>query len=154
MNVENKPVVLVDKDENDQINRSVLAWLNSYPDIPEGVYKDLINYEYLESDRASMTLSTIQGAYITQRYILGGYRAEYQFKLIYRIKPTTIFEERLTADAVLDDLADWCTKNKPDLGDGIKVRKVETTARAALYARYDNNDEDHQVLMKITYEVI
>jgi hypothetical protein len=151
---ENKPVVLVDKEENDQINRSVMAWVNSYPDIPEGIAKDFINYEYLEADKSSMALSTIQGAYITRRYILGGYLAEYQFKLIYRIKPQNSFEKRLDADEVLDALGDWCTKHKPTLGDSIIVRKVEATTRSALFAAYDNGDEDHQILMKLTYEVI
>jgi hypothetical protein len=154
MTSENKPVVLVDKMENDEINRRVMAWVNGYPDIPDGVYKGIVNYEYLQSDTASMALSTIQGAYIIKRYILGGYLAEYQFKLIYRIKPTTIFEERLNADETLDSLGYWCTQNKPDLGDGIIVRKVEATTRSALFARYENGDEDHQILMKLTYEVI
>lgn len=47
-------------------------------------------------------LSTIQGTYITRRYILGGYQAEYQFKLIYRIKPGDSIDKRLEADELLN----------------------------------------------------
>ena len=43
---------------------------------------------------------------------------------------------------------------KLDLGEGINALKVEATTRASLFAMYENGDEDHQILMKLTYEVI
>lgn len=45
-------------------------------------------------------------------------------------------------------------QNYPSLGDGMRVRSVEASSRAALFARYDDGTEDHQILMKLTYEVI
>ena len=66
----------------------MLVWANTFPDKPVAVIK----YEFLDIDDAAgdetaMALSTIQGTYITRQYIVGGYQAEYQFKLISRIKP-------------------------------------------------------------------
>ena len=77
----------------------MLVWANTFPEKPVAVIK----YEFLDVDEAAgddtaMTLSTIQGTYITQRYIIGGYQAEYQFKIIYRIKPGDSNNKRLQAD--------------------------------------------------------
>jgi len=127
----------------------VLIWVNTFSENPV----DIIRYEALTADTEAMALSNIQGTYITQRYILGGHRAEYQFKVIYRIKPGSSNDKRLKADELLNRLGDWACESAPDLGDGIRVVKVEVTAQASLFAMYENGDEDHQILMKLTYEV-
>lgn len=151
---EEKPKRLVAQEEQDKISRTVLAWLNKYPDLPIGI--DLIRYEELKDDAIGMALSTIQGAYILQKYILGGYRAEYQFKLIYRLNPGTSIDKRLKADELLNRLGAWANDNKDNLrlGEGIRVLTVEPTTRSSLFAMYENGDEDHQILMNLTYEVI
>lgn len=148
---EDKPVFFVEEAEEEQLSRNVLIWLNTFPDIPETV--DTIRYEALKDDTTCMALSTIQGAYITKRYILGGYRAEYQFKVIYRIKPGNSMDKRLKADELLDKLGIWASRNKPNWGD-IRVLWVGPTTQSSLFAMYENRDEDHQILMKLEYEVI
>lgn len=104
-------------------------------------------------------MSTIQAAYIVKKYILGGYQAEYQFKLIYRVKPGNSIDKRLKADEVLNDIGDWCAffgdiDNAPFIGDVKRVISIEPTTRSSLFAVYENGDEDHQILMKMNYEVI
>ena len=76
--------------------------------------------------------------------------------MIYRIIPgnTTSPDKRLKADELLDRLGDWAQRGTPDLGPGIRALRVEATARASKFAEYENGDEDHQILMKMTYEVI
>ncbi len=102
-----------------------------------------------------MALSTIQAAYIVKKYILGGYQAEYQFKVIYRMKPGNSNDKRLKADETLNALGDWAASEKPPaIGDGRKVIRIEPTTRSSLFAMYENGDEDHQILMKMNYEVI
>nr|DAW50502.1 MAG TPA: Minor capsid protein from bacteriophage [Caudoviricetes sp.] len=102
-----------------------------------------------------MALSTIQAAYIVQKYILGGYQSEYQFKVIYRMKPGNSNDKRLKADELLNALGDWATSETlPDIGDGRRVIRIEPTTRSSLFAVYENGDEDHQILMKMNYEVI
>lgn len=128
----------------------MMAWINSYPDLPVGI----VNFEQLKADASSMALSTIQGAYIVRRYLYGGYRGEYQFKIIYRIKPGVSNDARLKADELLDSIGDWAADNDPNLGEDIRVMKLEATTRSSLFAIYENGDEDHQILMKLTYEVI
>lgn len=161
MNLTNdKPRPLVAAEEEDKISRNVLIWLNNFPDIPDAVLAGNpmtpINFEFLTDNRPCMALSTIQAPYILERYIAGGYKAEYQFKVIYRIIPGTTSspDKRLKADELLDRLGDWVSRGKPDLGPGIRALKVEATTRSSLFAMYENGDEDHQILMKLTYEVI
>lgn len=137
-------------DELARVGREVLSWVNGYPDVPDGV--DWIRYEYLPTDSPAMALSVIQGTNIVARYILGGYRAEYRFKLVYRLKPGTSVDKRLQADELLNGIGAWAEDNPPEI-TGSTVRSVEVTAASALFAMYENGDEDHQILMKITYEV-
>ena len=95
-----KPRMLAATEEVDKISRSMLVWANTFPEKPV----DIIKYEFLSADQGDetgMALSTIQGTYITKRFILGGYQAEYQFKLIYRIKPGRSNDKRLEADELL-----------------------------------------------------
>lgn len=155
MNSENKPVLLVEKSEEDQISRNVVVWANTFPDIPENISGDIsINFEYLVSDYPCMALSTIQSTYILKRYILGGYQAEYQFKLIYRIKPGKSIDKRLSADELLNSFGDWAKNQCPYIGENMRVLRIEATSRSSLFAVYENGDEDHQILMKMIYEVI
>lgn len=155
MNSENKPVLLVEKSEEDQISRNMVVWANTFPNIPENLSGDIsINFEYLVSDYPCMALSTIQSTNILKRYILGGYQAEYQFKLIYRIKPGKSIDKRLSADELLNSFGDWAKNQRPYIGENMRVLRIETTSRSSLFAVYENGDEDHQILMKMTYEVI
>ena len=135
--------------EEYQVSRKLLVWLNTYPEKPV----DLIRFEFLPADTTAMAMSTIQAAYILKKYILGGYKAEYQFKLIYRIKPGNSNDKRLKADELLDALGAWTIGQRPDIGEGKTVVSVEPTTRSSLFAVYENGDEDHQILMKLTYEV-
>lgn len=145
---------LVAAEEADKISRSMSVWANTFPDKPVAV----IRYEFLDidektGDETAMALSTIQGTYITRRYILGGYQAEYQFKLIYRIKPGNSNDKRLQADEMLNRFGDWARTQRPDLGEGINAVKVEPTTQSSKFASYEDGYEDYQILMRLTYEV-
>ena len=148
---EPKQRTLVSVEEEQRISRAVIAWLNGWDGLPSAVTR--IDFEQLPADRVGMALSVIQGAYIVRRYVTGGYMGEYNFQVIYRIKPAQSNDARLKADEVLNALADWAQTHLPDLGTGIRTVKCEATARGALVAKYENGDEDHQILMKLNYEV-
>lgn len=145
--MENKGLVIAA--EESDISRYMLIWVNSYPDLPVA----FVNYEQLKANVACMAMSVIQSAYITKRYVCGGHQAEYQFKLIYRIQPGTSDDKRLKCDEILNRFGDWAAQNLPDLGSMAAI-KVEATTRAAVFDAYENGDEDHQILMKMTYEVV
>lgn len=149
-----KKRTLVAAEEVDKISRSMLVWANTFPDKPVTIIK----YEFLDIDEASgddaaMALSTIQGTYITRRYIIGGYQAEYQFKIIYRIKPGDSNNKRLQADEMLNRFGDWARTQKPNIGEGINALRVEPTTQSSKFAQYEDGYEDYQILMRLTYEV-
>lgn len=135
--------------ESDKIARSLLVWMNEYPGKPVSV----INYEYLPSDQPGMAMSAIQGAYKTVKYLRGAYSAEYQFKVIYRVQPGNSNDKRLKADEELDALGDWAVSSsvRPELGELKQFTKLEINSPSALFARYDDGSEDHQILMTMEY---
>ena len=144
--------MLAAAEEVDKISRSMLVWANTFPEKPV----DIIKYEFLSADQGDetgMALSTIQGTYITRRFITGGYQGEYQFKLIYRIKPGRSNDKRLEADELLNHFGDWARHNLPDLGGDIGALRVEPTTQSSKFAAYEDGYEDYQILMKLTYEV-
>lgn len=148
---ENKPIAQVAAQEADQVSRMLLLWLNEYPELPV----ERIDFEYLRADEPCMAMSLIQGVYKTRRYITGGYEAECQFKLIYRLQPVNN-NQRLGADEVLNSIADWAVsrEDKPDIGDARRVKRLTSNTRSALFGRYEDGTEDYQILMTMTYEVI
>lgn len=151
-NRKEKPRILAAAEEVDKISRSMLVWVNTFPEKPV----EIIKYEFLETEQGeetAMALSTIQGTYITKRFILGGYQAEYQFKLIYRIKPGRSNDKRLEADELLNRFGDWARNQSPYLGDGIRALCVEPATQSSKFAAYEDGYEDYQILMKLTYEV-
>lgn len=145
----NKPVAYAAPAELDAISRNVLIWLSAYEDLPV----DIVRPEpMLKPGEPGMELTVLQGN-ITRRFIMGGHQAEYQFGVIYRLQPTSP-DARLKAAEELNRLGDYAVTTRPDLGAGINPIKVEVTTQAALFAAYENGDEDYQILMKLTYEVI
>lgn len=147
----NKPRALVAASERAKIDRNVLIWLNTFPESPVA---SVTTETHLPVKDIGIGLSSITSAYINKSYIYGGYEAEYNFKVIYRIIPGNSMDKSLKADELLNRLGDWAIQNKPDLGDGIRVVKVTPVSQAELYAPYENGAEDHQIMMKIIYEVI
>ncbi len=144
----------MEKTEEDQVTRYMVSWPNAFPDLPDDLAGLLaVNYEYLVADAPCMAFSTIQSPYILQRYILGGHKAELQFKLIYRIKPGNSPDKRLEADELLELFGGWARNQLPYIGENMRVTQIEATTRASVFAAYDNGDEDHQILMKMNYEV-
>ena len=149
--MESKEIKLVSEEEQGLITRKLLSAIGLLAaEIPIR-----LNYEYLESNGPSMALSIIQGAYKVPggEYIDGGYKAQVQFKVIYRAQPKTN-DGRLDMDEVLNQLGAKLTTSEIDLGYGILFGKIQFDSRSSLFDRYENGDEDHQILMTMTYEVI
>lgn len=150
--MDSKKKELVSSEEEQDISRKMMIWANSFSD--DDMPAATINYEFLAADSASVALSVIPNTYITNKYILGGHEAEYQFKIIARIFPGASNDKRLKIDAMLNRFGDWAMQNVPNFGDGIIVQSMEVSSRAALLYPYKDGSEDHQILMKMIYEVI
>ena len=144
-----KPLAVVSADEEREVSRTLLAWLNTNPDKPHR-----INFEFLPDDGTGLSLSAIQAAVKTKQYIFGGYEAQYQFALIYRSQPGDN-DTRLEAVEMLNELGAWAERNAGSLLlDRARVKTLRRTSNAALLAVYEDGSRDHQILMNLTYEVI
>lgn len=143
-----KPLMLATGEENRRVTRHVLDCLNAWPQLPV----KQITYGMLQADKPGITLAADQGAVITKRYITGGHRAEYPFALVYRIKAGNSTDKRLKADELLDRLGDWACTQRPPMEEARAIGFCPVQ-RAVLAEVYPNGDEDHQILLKFTYEV-
>ena len=101
MSSEDEPLEFVPGREEAGVSRSLLIWLNTFPEIPLSIVK--IDYEFMAAKSPCMALSLVQSTYIVERFIDGAYTAEYQFKIIYRLNPGSP-DARLSADELLDRL--------------------------------------------------
>lgn len=138
---------LVSSAEQSAVTRAVLAWFNNYEDKPA----KKVDYEYL-GKTSGLCLAVVQSAYKTRQYINGGYEAQFQFQIVYRLIADDI-NSRLDADEVLNQMGEWAEDNTPAPPDGISKWKIKRDTAAAIMARYDNNAEDHSISMTINYEV-
>ena len=142
---DNAPLIITP--EAEQIARAVRAWLNTYSEKPVR----MVDVEYL-GDGTSLTISTVQTAYKTRRYITGGYQAQYQFTILYQTIPTTA-NERLEMDEVLNNYAAWVESTKPELPSNCRFIRCTRNTNAALLGRDANGSEVHQILFTLLYEV-
>ena len=133
--------------ESEQVARAVRAWLQMCPNKPVRT----VDMEYLGGE-TSLTLSTVQAAYKTRRYILGGYQAQYQFSILYQTIPTTT-NERLEADETLNNMAAWVEATKPELPEQCHFLRCTRNTDAALLGRNENGSEIHQIMFTLQYEV-
>lgn len=149
--IADKPRAVVASAERAEIDRNVLIWLNTCQAVPKEI--DVLTESQLSVNQSGMAVSAITSAYVNRYYITGGYQAEYNFTLIYRIKPGNSMDKSLQANETLNRIGDWARENKPYLGDSINVTNVTPTSPAIVYAQYEDGDEDHHIEIKIVYEV-
>lgn len=142
-------ITLVPAEQQAQISRVMIQWLSGYTDKPLAK----LDFENL-GETSGLALSVIQGAIKTRQYIDGTYEAQYQFKIIYRAIAENA-ADRLDMDEALNAYGSWAeSTTPPTFGENINVRKIKRDTAAAMFARYENGAEDHQILMTLIYEVI
>lgn len=146
----NKSIALVSAEEAKNVGRALLVWLNTCP----AITNTRVNFEFLPVSSPGMMISTIQAAFKTRQYIFGGYEAQYQFKIVYRVAPDDN-DSRLAADETLNEVGAWAERSVSSLDiSPAVVRKVQRTSDASLLNVYEDGSRDHQILMNLTYEVI
>lgn len=129
--------------------RSVKAWLNTCPDLPAGMN---VSFEALAENDAGLCFSTEQAAVYAARYIGGGYRAEYRFRVIYRVLPSDDGDQMDAVEA-LTAICGWCeTAAPPELADAVN-EKITRESDAAVLAVYEDGCTDYGASLMLTWEV-
>ena len=150
---EMKKLSAVPVSESSKVYRAIKEWLDTYSDKPA----DRMDYEYLPEDGGLTFTINNQGVLKTREYILGGYEAQCQFNIVYRVICATN-DERMKADEVLNSYGEWCEQNVATLaipqpeGSVAKPLKCMRSTESALMAR-ENNVEIHSISLILTYEV-
>lgn len=129
--------------------RSVRTWLNTCTELPTGL---TVSFEDLPENDVGICLSTEQAPVYAARYIAGGYRAQYDFRIIYRVLPSDD-GDMLDAVEALTDICAWCeTTAPPDLGDAVN-EKITRTSDVAVLAVYEDGTSDYSASLSLTWEV-
>lgn len=136
--------------EEGKIKRAVQMWLNSCDCLP----LPKLNYNY-HGENIGLFLVPLQAPYITRRYILGGYEAQYQFS-VDLLLPAGNDDERMTADEELESVATWAEQNfsAMETEDGsIRMRKLNRDTPAVPLDMLQSGAEIHSINFTLFYEV-
>lgn len=129
--------------------RAVKAWLNTCDELPRGLS---VSFEDLAENGVGLCFSTEQAAVYAARYIAGGYRAEYRFRVIYRVLPSDDGDQ-MDAVELLTAICAWCeTAAPPDIGGAVN-EKITRTSDAAVLAVYEDGCTDYGASLMLTWEV-
>ena len=128
--------------------RAVKAWLNTCTALPEGV---TVSFEDLAADAFGICFSTDQAPVYAARYITGGYRAEYSFRLICRVQPSDD-GDMLDAVELLTAICAWCeTAAPPDISGAVNIR-TKRNSDAAVLAAYEDGCADYGAELTLSWE--
>lgn len=136
---------LVSAEEQARIARGICTLLNSCEYLPA----NKVDFEYLGETGLSMVVNS--SSHITRRFILGGYEAQLNFTLVYRVFAESN-DERLEADEVLNSLAAWLEGETVSV-EHMTQKSLRRDTSASLATRYENGAEDHEINMTLLYEV-
>lgn len=132
-----------------EVHAAVKAWLNGCTQLPQGIS---VSFENLPANDPGICFSTDQSPVYAARYIGGGYKAQYQFQVIYRVLPSDD-GDMLAAVDCLTDISAWCETAEPPLIEGAINTRVERTADVAVLNAYEDGCTDYGCGITITWEV-
>ena len=130
------------------VARAVRTWLNTCTELPAGM---TFLFEDLAPDAVGLVFTTDQAAVYAARYIGGGYRGEYRFRLIYRVLPSDD-GDILDAVEALTGICAWCeTATPPTLENAVNERIIRTSDVAVLGV-YEDGSSDYSASLTFTWE--
>ena len=144
-----KARVLVSAEEERTVERQVMVWLSSLPEL-QG---EKLAFESLDEGVPGIAVFSGEGAYITEPDILGGHKAIYPFSVVRRIIPGDSPDMRLDAVALLNGLGDRVMRSAPELGERISSVRVKPTTRGHYAGTDGGAGEDYEIKFDLTYEV-
>lgn len=129
--------------------RAVKTWLNTCTALPTGL---AVTFEDLPENDVGVCFSTEQAAVYAARYIGGGYRAEYRFRVIYRVLPSDDGDQ-LNAVEALTSICAWCETAAPPTISGAVNVKIIRTSDVAVLSVYEDGCTDYGASLMLSWEV-
>ncbi len=133
--------------EQTTISEALLRLIASWSGLPKGIKPQWQRIDGAES----LGIYTLQGAVYLRRDILGGFTAQFPFKVLYA---TTAADNksRLTKQKVLDDLGEWLeAASYPDLTDKRTITGIERTTTSFKAGENANGTELYQCNLMLRY---
>lgn len=145
-----KPRVLLPMSARAGVQRAVKTWLNTCDVLPAQIAS--VSFEDLRENDSGICFATVQAPAYAAKYVLGGYKAEYRFRIIYRVLPSDD-SDMLDAVEALTNIGAWCeTAAPPTLTGAVNVH-VKCSTDAAILAVYEDGSNDYSIDMTMTWEV-
>lgn len=132
------------------VQRAVRDWLNGSDALPANV--GTVSFEDLPDNASGICIATVQAPAYAARYILGGYRAEYRFRIIYRVLPSDD-GDMLDAVETLTDIGAWCETAAPPALAGAVNPHITRNTDAAILAAYEDGSSDYAADLTYSWEV-
>ena len=106
--------------EQESISETVLRMVAQFPEMPKGLvplWQDMPKKE-------GIGIFTMQGAAYLSKDILGGFKAQFPFRLLYRSVETGN-SEAIASQGILEKLSEWLENMEyPALTDGRKIEEI------------------------------
>lgn len=135
--------------DTEKVQEKLIAWFGTCTAIPSGL---TIGFENLPENDTGICISTRQTAFYEKRYIGGGYKAQYQFYVIYRVLPTDQ-QDNLDAINLLDKVGAWAEQNFDTLTISGVTQSVTRDSNAAILSVYEDGAKDYNISLTVTWEV-
>lgn len=161
-----KQGILLTISELEDIQKTMLALLNAFPELPEQVKKDGIFFEQLRPKCVSICMSTLPNAIVKEKYVGGSYLAKYPFKLVLQTMSVTN-EQRIDSQAILSKIGEWLEGRTivdlhgnsyemgeyPTMSDDRNITNIYRTSGAKLTQRIPPNIEISEAKFETLYYV-
>lgn len=144
-----RPAELLSASSAASVLRAVKTWLNTCSQLPTGLS---VSFEDLPANDVGICFSTDQAAVYAARYIAGGYRAEYRFRIVVRVLPSDD-SDMLDAAELLTNICAWCETAAPPTITGAVNAKVRRTSDVAVLGVYEDGCSDYGATLTLTWEV-
>ena len=130
-----------------EVQRTLRNWFNTYTDKP---YE--FTFEDLPENDAGICVASEQAPAYVARYITGGHKAEYRFRIILRVLPSDD-GDMLDAVELLSSIAEWAeTATPPDITGAVN-ELILRTSDAAIMAVYEDGTNDYSISLTLSWEV-
>ena len=132
------------------VQRTVRAWINTSDELPTGI--GAVSFEDLPENASGICIATVQAPAYAAKYILGGYRADYRFRVMYRVLPSDD-DDMLDAVETLTGIGAWCESADPPEISGAENEHITRNTDAAILAAYEDGSSDYGIDLTLTWEV-
>lgn len=145
-----KPRALLPATVSLGVQRAVRTWINTSNALPAGA--GAVSFEDLPDNESGICIATVQAPAYAAKYILGGYRAEYRFRVIYRVLPSDD-DDMLDAVEALTAIGAWCESAAPPEITGAENEHITRNTDAAILAAYEDGSSDYGIDLTLEWEV-